>query len=418
MNYNTIISERQDRGEVITPQSLVEEMLDKLPQEVFESETATFLDPCFGTGSFLKAIGFRLKKHGHSTENINSRLFGFEVDSRMFNETKHKFSGINIVKQDFLNTDINMKFDVIVGNPPYQGKKTGGGDGSGNAIWHLFVEKCYDYLKDSGYMSLVHPSDWRTSMNKKKQINARNILFYNQMLYLELGLKPWKEQIVVDFYVLQKSKKESKSLVKFKDVESPVLFKIPDHEMIVSYGASTFNSIISKCFNTNNNGLHSRKSFGGLRILDKSAKQGNYKFAHGSKSIRKDIFKFYEFPHIHQYKSKLLMSATGPLMPMYDSGNLGIGDHIHYILVDNKEQADFMSSIINSKLGIFLQKTHCNWNWKGMSTFANVSYPFSRISLDITTLESDDDVYRYFNLNSKEIKHIEESINDEFYNPE
>ena len=47
MNYNTIISERQDRGEVITPKSLVEEMIDKLPKEVFESETTTFLRSMF-----------------------------------------------------------------------------------------------------------------------------------------------------------------------------------------------------------------------------------------------------------------------------------------------------------------------------------------------------------------------------------
>ena len=79
MNYNFTISERQDRGEVITPESLVEEMLDKLPQEVFKSETTTFLDPCFGTGSFLKGVVLRLSANGHSTENINSRVFGFEI---------------------------------------------------------------------------------------------------------------------------------------------------------------------------------------------------------------------------------------------------------------------------------------------------------------------------------------------------
>ena len=57
MNYNTIISERQDRGEVITPKSLVEEMIDKLPKEVFESETTTFLRSMFRYWIFLN--GYR-----------------------------------------------------------------------------------------------------------------------------------------------------------------------------------------------------------------------------------------------------------------------------------------------------------------------------------------------------------------------
>lgn len=177
MNYNTIISERQDRGEVITPITLVEEMLNKLPKEVFESKTTTFLDPCFGTGTFLKAIGLRLKAYGHSTENINSRLFGFEVDSRMFNETKRKFQGINIVKQDFLNTDVDMKFDVIVGNPPYnnKGKIKGSKQTSGNSLWIEFLGVIPNHLKTNGISLLIVPSAVANTNSKgwKKLKNNR-----------------------------------------------------------------------------------------------------------------------------------------------------------------------------------------------------------------------------------------------------
>lgn len=192
MNYNTIISERQDRGEVITPTPLVEEMLDKLPKEVFESKTTTFLDPCFGTGTFLKAIGLRLKSYGHSTENINSRLFGFEVDSRMFNETKRKFQGINIVKQDFLNTNIDMKFDVIVGNPPYQYPKNKNGKSSGLAglsgkgsMYIDFIKKSIDTLVPNGLLIYITPPGYLKPTDAFKHSKSYKKLCNKQIVLIE-----------------------------------------------------------------------------------------------------------------------------------------------------------------------------------------------------------------------------------------
>jgi len=409
MNYNTIISERQDRGEVITPKSLVEEMIDKLPKEVFESETTTFLDPCFGTGSFLMAIGIRLKKYGHSTENINSRLFGFEVDSRMFNETKRKFRGISIIKEDFLNADINMKFDVIIGNPPFQGSQMGGGKGSGNAIWQKFVEKAYENLKDNGYMSLIHPTDWRTSLNKKKIAKASNILFENQIDYLELSAEPFKGQAVaiVDWYVLRKQPKALKTLVKSKDGLSKI--NIESNKMLFSYNSKMFNSITKSVFNTEHNGFMNRMSFGGLTKLDQNMPTGEYTFAHGGKFFSEGKIKTFNYPHVDQFKKKVIMSAVGKFRPMYDEST-GIGDHVHYILVNSKKQADFLISIINSRLGMFLQKTHCTSDWKGDYAFSNVWYPFSRILLDDVNLKSDKDVYSYFNLTEEQIKYIESEV--------
>lgn len=43
-------------GEVFTPPWLVEEILDKMPQELFADPTKTFLDPSCGDGNFLEAV--------------------------------------------------------------------------------------------------------------------------------------------------------------------------------------------------------------------------------------------------------------------------------------------------------------------------------------------------------------------------
>ena len=48
------------------------------------------------------------------------------------------------------------KFDIIVGNPPYNAF---GGTATGNTIWQNFVKKFLgNYLVDKGYLLFVHPN--------------------------------------------------------------------------------------------------------------------------------------------------------------------------------------------------------------------------------------------------------------------
>ena len=57
---------------------LVEEILDQIPEHVWLGDTTTFLDPAIGGGQFVVAIERRLRKYGHSSENIAKRVFGYE----------------------------------------------------------------------------------------------------------------------------------------------------------------------------------------------------------------------------------------------------------------------------------------------------------------------------------------------------
>ena len=57
--YNTY-EKRKDNDEVFTPPSLIEDMLDKLPKEVWTDHTKTWLDPCAGLGNFSVIILKRL----------------------------------------------------------------------------------------------------------------------------------------------------------------------------------------------------------------------------------------------------------------------------------------------------------------------------------------------------------------------
>lgn len=69
---------RKTTAEVFTPQPLVQEILDKLPEDSWQ-EDKTFIDNSAGNGNFLVEI-FRYKvEKGHDPETALSTIYGVEL---------------------------------------------------------------------------------------------------------------------------------------------------------------------------------------------------------------------------------------------------------------------------------------------------------------------------------------------------
>jgi hypothetical protein len=140
-------------------QDLVEEILNQLPDLVWMDPRITFLDPAMAGGQFIRAIERRLLAAGHSKENIADRVYGCEekLIRVKYVQNWHKVISKNLYVRDVLTHDWdNMKFDVIVGNPPYQSEK---GTGT-QPLWPLFVNKAASMLTETGYMGMVIPNKW------------------------------------------------------------------------------------------------------------------------------------------------------------------------------------------------------------------------------------------------------------------
>lgn len=65
-------------AEIFTPPKLVNEMLDKLPEEVWE-ENKTFCDPACGNGEFLIWVLLRKIQHGHNPLAALETIYGVEL---------------------------------------------------------------------------------------------------------------------------------------------------------------------------------------------------------------------------------------------------------------------------------------------------------------------------------------------------
>ena len=268
--YNPIGSIEKDLyGEIFTKFWLINEMLDKLPENVWTNPYLRWADLCNGVGNFMVVIIQRLmiglekwqpdenKRYKHIVEKMifvaelqEKNMFLWMVSIDPYSEYNlNIYCGSSINNPDF---DDHMKnvwkisdFDVIVGNPPYHKKIEG--NNINKPIWHFFVDKYLDLLKKDGYMVLVHPSGWRsvkTFKDIKEKMLSNDIIFLKMNSFKD-GQEVFNAAINFDYYLLQKSNNDIKTLVICED-KSQIEIKISKLGVIPSENINEILSLFAK----------------------------------------------------------------------------------------------------------------------------------------------------------------------------
>jgi hypothetical protein len=224
--------EKKKFGEVMTPIWLVEDMINKLPEEVWSNPDLKWLDPCNGCGIFPSVIVKRLmeglrewepeedKRYKHIMENM---IYVCELQAKNMFLYLCAFDPedvylLNIFHGSFLSEEFDRhmknewkveKFDVIIGNPPYQELKPG--FSKSQAIWPMFVERGLSLCEKGGLFSMIHPPGWRNVDGRFKKI--QHYMLGKKVIYLEMhdtndGIKNFGATTPYDWYVIENLQSE------------------------------------------------------------------------------------------------------------------------------------------------------------------------------------------------------------------
>ena len=264
------------KGEVFTPSELVNEMIDKIPEEVWRNPKSLFLDPCMGKGTFLIEIVNRLVYiYMYSEEDAKSRVYGYDVRVKYINYLRRR-GYINVQCEDFLNEEVKMKFDVIIGNVPYQKKV---GPNKTEPIWDKFVKKSFDVCKEGGYVSLIHPSGWRNIEGKFSDI--KDIIKQKKLHYLSInnekkGMEIFGAETRFDYYLLENTTNDGTlTEITFQDgtVDKVNLNSL---DFIPNGSLSEVSLLVSKNNEQKVNLLYSRSAYGTDKINVSKSQGGEF----------------------------------------------------------------------------------------------------------------------------------------------
>jgi SAM-dependent methyltransferase len=394
-----------------TPTSflLAREMINLLPVD-WQNPNLKILDPGCGRGTFLLALMERLESEGHSRKHIiTNMLWGIDISPvqsmiarKALSLSKNVKS--NIFCDDTLTRKFNMKFDVVVGNPPYQDPKN-----DKRMLWNQIVDKMSEVTKDNGYIAVVTPSTWLTaSTNIHNSYRVFEEKQVEEAVIFDKDDSPFEEGTTVSYSIIKniprqtdtnlyfaKFSKKTKDLVGTVNIAKEKFWpgQLEPINLAIHNKLSPFAKIefIKSC-EFHNQGLKKKQ-----RVSDTQSKDFPYTHHVSAAITRYTSVKFSKHD-----TWKVMVPLTSTIDKAVIDNNCGHGEDMLSLYVKNEDTAKNIKAVFNTKFYKFIGKLYKNGRNQPLQNLFPV--------VDFTRTWTDSELYQLVGLTQEEIDYVEANV--------
>jgi site-specific DNA-methyltransferase (adenine-specific) len=424
--------------EVYTPLKLVDEILDKLPAEVWDRKDYKWLNPAVKNGVWLGAVTIRLVKNYlfKGIFNTEEEALSYVLDNQIYGYTLSKgalrtvnrvlYNNIdyigNIEFKNVLEENIDMKFDpsktIVVTNPPFNPPSNGDDKIKSRPIFHDHVAFVKEKINPKYYAAVI-PSRW-ISTDHFEKFRDKMISSYNMkyIKFYDTSQEIFGKEAAIDggvcYFITDNNYNEDEIEIEhygtrhshsYKDygvipiVDTHIPLDIVDK--IINSGCDFMNTIYKNAQNIRSN----HKTLEGEAFENSTKVYGSYnKVSYISNNEittnnLKDKYKVSFATTNGSWRTNNTL-VNLRIIPKGEATTMSLA----FFYFDEEEHAKNCFDYLNTKFArLMIKLKQFNKNYtSGIFTWLPL--------LDFSKSWTDEELYKYFNLTQEEIDYIETNV--------
>ena len=241
------------------------------------------------------------------------------------------------------------KFDIVVGNPPYQRSAKEGGNGKRD-LWDKFVPLCFKLCNANSFVCLIHPSKWRKPNHPLWNL-LKNKLKYLYIASKKEGKKVFGAITRFDWYIATEKDRDNECEIS-DELRGQHTIKLNDLPFLPNYNFEQLLNLLAKDNEEKCEVIYSSFLYDGRKKWMSRSKNSEYLFpcVYGMYKNNKIKFLYSKDNKGHFGVPKVIISCGEHPYPFIDiKGEYGICNNAFAIKVSDIKEAELIKEALESK---------------------------------------------------------------------